>query len=84
MAEKEQKHTHYMNERRLKTDITTIWVSTSSGFLALTVLCCLLYLCIEKDNTKLGIYIASIITGILAIFILRKRLVRQIDQIHSP
>lgn len=73
MAEQEQKHVHNMREKQFKFTLRIVLFGTISGLLALTSLCYLLYLSIEKGSTTTSVSITAIIAAVVSIFVLRKR-----------
>lgn len=73
MAEKEQNHTHKVEQTQLKTSIIMAGLGMLCGIAALGVLCYLLYYSIEKENTPVAIAITGILVAVVSIFVFRKR-----------
>jgi len=72
MAESERVHIRKVEMTKLWAGVAmTVW-GMLCGMAALCTLCYLLYYSIEKENTKVAIAIVAILSGIVAVFVLRK------------
>lgn len=73
MSEEEQKHMHKIESRQLTVSVIMAVFGILAGLLALATLCYLLFLAIEKENTKISLGIVAIIATVVSIFVLRKK-----------
>jgi len=73
MSEEEQKHIHKIEGRQLTVSVIMAVFGIIAGLISLATLCYLLYLAIEKENTKISLGIVGIIGTVVAIFVLRKK-----------
>ena len=73
MSEDEQRHVHKMEGRQLTVSVIMAIFGMISGLLALSTLCYLLYLSIQKEDTKISLAIVGIIVTVVSIFVFRKK-----------